>query len=212
MKIGAVVVAAGKSERMGRNKLLIKLKGKTLLEHVLDSISSSCVRQIIVVVGHKPWELNQVLDNPKYNLKVVTNKNYERGMLSSFKKGLGSILDTDAVFLVLGDQLIVDPHFLDQMANVIQANRQTAKIVSPLYRKVRGHPVLLSNALYDQIMSLGDDKTLHDLISNQEKSVVALKAKAWTAIDIDRPEDVVAARRYVSGYNQKTRSEKSKAV
>lgn len=206
MKIGAVVVAAGKSMRMGRNKLLIKLRGKTLLEHVLDGISSSCVRQIVVVVGHKPWELHQVLNNPKYNLKVVTNDNYELGMLSSFKKGLGSILDTEAAFLVLGDQLIIDPRFLDQMAQTMQADRQTAKIVSPLYRNKKGHPVLFSNALYDQILSLSDDKTLHDLISNQAKFTVALEAEAWTAIDIDRPEDVTVAISYVSEYKKRQRA------
>ncbi|MFH0896428.1 MAG: NTP transferase domain-containing protein, partial [Candidatus Bathyarchaeota archaeon] len=57
MKVTSVILAAGKSERMGKNKLLLEMKGKKLIEHILYAIESSVVNETIIVLGNKPWEI-----------------------------------------------------------------------------------------------------------------------------------------------------------
>src|SRR3990170_9111537 len=102
LRSAAVVLAAGKSQRMGRNKLLLEVSGRTLLDHVLDALERSGVDEIFVVLGHKPEELKPIVEFHK--AKVITNFNYEEGMTSSIKAGLRDV-KADAAFIVLGDQL-----------------------------------------------------------------------------------------------------------
>ncbi len=54
MIVGAVVLAAGKSERMGHNKLLLSLNGKKLIDNILDALAESGIDEQVVVLGHKP--------------------------------------------------------------------------------------------------------------------------------------------------------------
>lgn len=118
MKVAAVVVAAGESKRMGKNKLLLKLHGKRLIDHVLDALEASKVNEIIVVLGNKAHEIRRVVEPRLNRVKTVVNERYEEGMTASFKAGLKEAEEADAAFLVLGDQLILDPKFMVVKAEI----------------------------------------------------------------------------------------------
>lgn len=193
MKIAAVVLAAGKSERMGRNKLLLKLKGKTLIELILEALEASKVDEIIVVLGHKPWKVRDVIKSRENRIRIVVNERYEEGMISSFKTGLKHIEHADAAFLVLGDQLILDPKFLNVMIRQMEENRGRALIVSPVHKGKKGHPVLFSKEIFNEILSLEKNEVIRDLIHRHSDSLLTIKGAKWTAIDIDTLEDLMEA-------------------
>jgi molybdenum cofactor cytidylyltransferase len=194
MRIAAVVVAAGKSERMGENKLLIEFCGKPLLGHVLDVLSASRIDEIVVVVGHKPWQLDSILKERQDRVRVVVNEKYEEGMASSFKKGLRTVMDADAVFLVLADQPLLDAEFLDKMIGRLEAG-SGASIVSPTYKGKKGHPVLFSKGTYHSILDLSRNGTLREVLARYAGSLAFLKGDRWTITDIDTPDDVGRVRR-----------------
>ena len=83
-------------------------------------------------------------------------------MTSSFKTGLGRV-SVDAAFLCLGDQAVLDPVLMNKMVDTMEADPE-ALIVSPVHECRRGHPVLFRNSLFPEIMSLGQGKTLKDVV------------------------------------------------
>ncbi len=193
MRVAAVVLAAGKSERMGRNKLLLKLRGKTLIELILDALEASKVGEIVVVLGNKPWEIADAIKPRLNRIKTVVNERYEDGMTSSFKTGLRQIGRADAAFLVLGDQPILDPRFLDIMIEQMEKNRGKALIVSPIYRGKKGHPFLLSKELFSEILSLKEGEVIRDIIHRHSDQLLTVEGVGWTIMDIDTPEDFARA-------------------
>lgn len=193
MKVAAVALVAGKSERMGESKLLLKLGGKMLIDHILDALESSKVNEIIVVLGYKPWEVIEVIEPRLNRIKIVVNERYEEGMTSSFKIGLKQIERVDAVLLVLGDQLILDPKFINVMIEHMERNIGKALIVSPIYKKKKGHPFLISKELFNEILSLKENEVIRDVIHRHIDKLLTIEGAKWTIMDIDTPKDFAEA-------------------
>jgi molybdenum cofactor cytidylyltransferase len=188
MRVGAVVLAAGKSLRMGRNKLLLPLKDKTVIENILDSLEAASVREQIVVLGTEPQEVVETIKPRLSKVKIALNLSPELGMASSFKTGLIMINNVDAAFLVLGDQAILDPNLLTKMVKTMENNPEEL-IVSPIHNGKKGHPLLFHRKLFGEILSLKDTQTLREVIHGHEDRRVTVEAPEWTIIDIDTPED-----------------------
>ena len=193
MKVAAIVLAAGKSERMGKNKLLLSLEGKTIIERVLDSLKTAKIDEIIVVLGHKFVEIRNAIDRSNsgyHDIKIVVNEQYEEGMISSFKKGLKQVMKKDAVFLILGDQLILNPKFLDLM---IEKMRMTDgdKIIVPIFKEKKGHPVLFSKKFFKELLKAEREETIREIINRNMNFVVKVQAEEWINVDIDTPEDFI---------------------
>jgi len=180
-----VVLAAGKSRRMGRNKLLLKLGGITVLDRVLFSLEASVVEEVFVVLGHRPEDLKSIVD--AHAAEAVLNPDYEEGMTSSFKAGLSRVY-VDAAFLCLGDQAVLDPVLMGRMIDAMEADPK-ALLVSPVYEGRRGHPVLFRKALFPEIMNLGRGKTLKDVVEGHGDLHLRVEGDIWCTLDMDTPED-----------------------
>ena len=191
MRSAAVVLAAGKSERMGRNKLLLKVAGRSILDRLLDALNASEIDEVLVVLGHRPQDIRPIAE--AHNAKVVINTEYERGMTSSFKAGLRRV-SADAAFLVLGDQLGLEAELLGLMTVTMESD-QDALIVSPVHRGRRGHPVLFRRTLFPEILSLGLGETVREVVMRHEASHRVVEADVWCTLDIDTPKDFEEARR-----------------
>ena len=113
MIVGAVVIAAGKSKKIGQNKLLLTLNGKTLIENILDALAAADINEQVVVLGIQLEDVVEVIKPRLGKVKIAINVDYEKGMTSSFQTGLIVLSNVDAVFLVPGDQPIVDPKFFE---------------------------------------------------------------------------------------------------
>lgn len=192
LKADAVVLAAGKSERMGRNKLLLKVDNMPILDIVLSALNTSpVIGEILVVLGHKPMELLPTVE--AQGARPVFNPEYEEGMTSSFKAGMRQV-SAEAVFLVLGDQLGLDSELLDRMVTLMDSD-QGALLVSPIFEARRGHPVLLRQALFPEILNLSRQETLRDIVSRHESAHRFVEGDFWSVTDIDTPEDFDKAKK-----------------
>jgi molybdenum cofactor cytidylyltransferase len=193
--IAAIVLAAGESQRMGQNKLLMRLNDDTLLESILNSVTTADIGKTVVVLGHKPEEIMGVLKNWQRRVTIVINENYKRGMTSSFQRGLQQALSADAAFLVLGDQPILDQNYLNIMIREMEHNLGKALIVSPIHKGKRGHPILFHRRLFDEILDLEETETMRDVVHRHVEELLTVEAPRWAIMDIDTPEDYERIRR-----------------
>lgn len=196
MKVAAIVLAAGKSERMGKNKLLMALREKSIIDLLLDALQESKISEIIIVLGNKPWEIINILRSRTNRIRKIINKKYEEGMTSSFITGLKLVNHVDAALLVLGDQPILEPKFVNIMIEQMERNKDKALIVSPIYRGKKGHPLLFSKVLFKEILSLKNNEMIRDIVHRHADSLFTIKGEKWTIMDIDTPEDFQKAKRY----------------
>ena len=185
LRTSAVVLAAGKSERMGANKLLLEVAGRTILDRLLDALDESVVDEAFVVLGHRPEELRPLVGAHK--AEAIINPDYEEGMTSSFRTGLRRV-SSEAAFLVLGDQLGLKADLLEAMIERM-ASDPSAMIVSPVHEGQRGHPVLFGRALFPEILGMGGGEILRDVVDRHEDAHLFVGGDLWCTIDLDTPEE-----------------------
>jgi molybdenum cofactor cytidylyltransferase len=204
MRIAAIVLAAGKSERMEQNKLLMRLNGNTLIGNILDAIAAANVDETVVVLGHEPQQVIDAIKPRLGEVKTVINEDYELGMTSSFQKGMRLVMGSvDVAFLFLGDMPILDRSFLSVMIHRMEVNLDRALIVSPVYKKKKGHPLLFHRQLFREILCLKKTQTIRDIVRRHADRLLTIEAPEWTVMDIDTPEDFARVRSLIKtgGYN-----------
>jgi molybdenum cofactor cytidylyltransferase len=189
MIIGAIVLAAGKSERMGQNKLLLSLNGKKLIDNILDALAEASINEQVVVVGHKPEQIIEAIKPRMNRVKIALNRDYENGMISSFQTGLKLLKHVNATFLVLGDEPIFDPKVLRSLIAQMEKSRGETLIASPIHKGKKGHPLLFHSQLFPEILGLKSLQTIRDVVHSHENELVKINAPKWTVMDIDTPED-----------------------
>ncbi|MFH0897341.1 MAG: NTP transferase domain-containing protein, partial [Candidatus Bathyarchaeota archaeon] len=101
----------------------------------------------------------------------------------------------DAVLLVLGDQLIQGPKLINAMIKKMEENRGKALIVSPIYKGKKGHPILFSKELFDEIRGLKENEVIRDIIHKYGDMHQCIEGDQWTIADIDTPKDFEEATR-----------------
>jgi len=169
MKISAVVLAAGKSERMGTPKPLLTIGGSTFLETIVENLKRAGLKEIIIVLGYKAEEIRPHLPA---RVKSVVNQHYERGQLSSLNVGLNLLSpDTDAFLMVLVDHPLVS---VTTYKGIIDLLTGGAPIVLPKYKGKRGHPVGFSTAYIKELMDAPEDIGARFVIKNNIDSLVEL--------------------------------------
>ena len=189
--VSAILLAAGSSRRMGsRNKLLLPVKGKPLVRHMLDTLLASRVNEIIVVTGFEEGRVREVL--PDSDITVIHNPRHLSGMTSTIQQGvLACSSNTSAYLICLSDTpfiLLQDIHLiLDTYQKAL--NKFAHPIVIPRYKKKAGHPKLFSSHYRDQILNHKGSEGLKNLILEHSNSVVYTEIdsnRIYT--DIDTPE------------------------
>jgi CTP:molybdopterin cytidylyltransferase MocA len=158
MSLGAVVLAAGESTRMGRPKPLLEFAGETFLERILrtlgqlDGLDARCV-----VLGHEAAKIRRAADLE--GAVVLTHRGYRQGMLSSLKAGAKAALkelpDLEALLVCLVDQPLVQAETYAALLNAFQPEKDDVVIAA--YAGEHGHPVVLARPFVERL--LGDSKS-----------------------------------------------------
>jgi molybdenum cofactor cytidylyltransferase len=194
-RIGAIVLAAGLSSRMGRNKLLADIVGKPLLRRVVEAASASSVDPIIVVSGNAADETAAALAG--LQVRVVDNPDYRSGLSTSLKCGLRALPDDcDGAMVLLGDMPAITASLIDKLVAAFDPAESRAICVAT-YRGKRGNPVLWARQFFPDMLQLeGDVGAKHLIAANGEVVCEVEAADDAPLIDIDTPEAlaVYAAR------------------
>ncbi|MEM8811874.1 MAG: molybdopterin-binding/glycosyltransferase family 2 protein [Pseudomonadota bacterium] len=186
-RIAALVLAAGRSSRMGpSNKLLARLEGKPLVRHAVDAaLVSRCVSTTIVV-GHEAERVRKAVSDTA--AEIIENPNYAHGLSTSLKTGLEALGDDiDGVIVLLGDMPRIEPAVLDRLIGAYDP-AQSALIVVPTFEGRRGNPVLWSRRYFAELMGLSGDVGARALLAEFAEAVVELEIGAEVVFDIDTPE------------------------
>ena len=167
--IAAIVLAAGASRRLGRNKLLLPFRGGTVLSATVARVLESPVDQAVVVVGHEADDVRRLGGLPADpRLSVVDNPDWASGMASSLRTGLAACADAVAVIVALGDQPGIDPAVV---ARLVDASRAGAALAVPIHEDAStpegervGHPVLFGRALFAELGALFGDTGAREVV------------------------------------------------
>ena len=176
--ITALLLAAGESDRTKPSlKPLLPVGEKTVIEVVIEKLKKSGVDKIVVVLGHESEKIGKTIKED-----VVLNKEYKKGMLSSVKEGVRS--NPDSNFLIC---LVDHPLIEIKTINRIIDAYDNEKIVVPIYKGKRGHPILIPNALIEELISF-KGKILRDFVHDHEIKEVETDDKG-TTINLNTLED-----------------------
>jgi molybdenum cofactor cytidylyltransferase len=147
--LAAVILSGGASRRMGSPKALRHYQGRPFLEHLLDVTSLPEIGVRRVVLGADADPIAQAVRlKPE---EIVINEDWEKGQLNSIQAALRSLPPgTDGMLLCLIDHPLISVELVRELIEQFHASKKA--IVLPVYDGRRGHPVIFSAALYDELL------------------------------------------------------------
>jgi molybdenum cofactor cytidylyltransferase len=193
-RIAAVVLAAGRSTRMGAvNKLIAEIGGKPLVRIAAEQALASRVSPVIVVTGHEREKVEEALDG--LPVRLVHNPDYADGLGTSLKAGIAAVPeDADAAIVCLGDMPQVDSALIDKLLAAFDPEKG-ALVVTPSIDGRRGNPVVWSRRFFNDLMQIQGDIGARHLIGNYAEAVVEVPVAGEAAlIDVDTPESLTAVK------------------
>jgi molybdenum cofactor cytidylyltransferase len=189
-EIWAIILAAGKSDRMQTNKLLLPYQGKTMIETVIDHVRQSDIDHILVVTGAFRDELLPVIS--RLPVTHCHNSRYEQGMLSSVQCSMRNVPATmDAVMIFLGDQPAIPGEVAGKL--ILEYSKSDKGIIIPVYKGRRGHPLLIDGKYRKIIGKLNHAVGLRDLLHKYPEDILEVNVEMPGILkDIDTEEDYQA--------------------
>lgn len=187
-RVAAVVLAAGRSSRMGAFKPLLPFGVTTVTGHVVASLRAAGLDRIHVVVGHRASDMLPVLAG--LDVTGVVNPDFDRGMFSSVQRGIASLpADVDGCLLLPVDIPLV--RAATHARIVRTAVEHDALIVHPHFRSVRGHPPFVSRGLFDEILhGKGESGGLRAILQAHEAAALQVAIfDRGCLCDMDWPTD-----------------------
>ena len=192
-----IILAAGASVRFGQPKQLIELRGKYLVEWVLDAALKSRLDLVVLVLGHEYQSILQALGTKvrRPRLEVVINHKYHEGQSSSLKAGLVSVRKTfSSIMYLLADQPMINSKTINLLLD--QFHESEKEICVPVFEGQRGNPTIFKGPIYEEIMMIDGDIGARDIIGKEADRVLYAKIKdPLCFFDIDSQEDLKKLRR-----------------
>jgi molybdenum cofactor cytidylyltransferase len=186
--IGAVVLAAGQSLRMGRPKMGLTWNNTTVIGNVVDVLLTAGVDDVLVVTGGAKEVVEDALNG--IPVRTVFNPAFTNGeMITTLQVGLAALREDDkAALVVLGDQPQIK---INVVQTVISAYQQgDYRIVVPSFQVRRGHPWLVSRVLWDVLLAMKPPETMRDFLNQFSSQVNYVKVNTSSILmDLDTPED-----------------------
>ena len=193
-RFAAVILAAGRSTRMGgSNKLLAKVTGKPLARIAAEAALASKAAQVLVVTGHQAETVTDALrDLP---LQFTHNPDFAEGLSTSLRAGLAALPDDiDGAVVMLADMPQVDATLINRLIAAYDAEK-VALIAVPVIDGKRGNPVLWSRRFFPELMTLSGDVGARHLIAKYSEAVVEVPVTGSGALtDVDTPEALDAVK------------------
>ena len=188
-RIAALLLGAGRSRRMGRNKLALPWGDKTVLERCLDTLLHSELAEVHVVIsGESRTFRDRLASHPAFltgRMKYVQNPYPERGMSLSIRKGLRNLSPgIQGVLIALGDQPLLNKRTINALVHAFTAER--GEIIVPFYKGRRGNPVLFDRCYIGELSELKGDVGGRSVVDNHLNRVIRVRTRSEAVVrDID---------------------------
>ncbi len=193
-RIGCIVLAAGRSSRMGaNNKLLEQLDGLPIVRRTVEAVLASRATPVIVVTGHQAAAVGASIDG--LDVKLVHNPDFAQGMSTSLKAGIQALPPhLDGAVVALADMPEIEPAHIDRMISAF-APKEGRTIVVPVFDGSRGNPVLWSAEHFPAMCTLAGDMGARHIIQDNADGVVELDLGSEAVLtDVDTPEALAELR------------------
>ena len=192
-RISAILLAAGLSKRLGRNKLLLPLGDETVLRKTAKTVLESAVSEVILVTGHEEAEVIQAVEG--LDVRLAHNPRYAEGQSTSMIAGVEAAHEEAGAYLfVLGDQPLLTPGIVNDLISLYEKSRPDALVAAPVFQGRRGNPALFSASLRDELLQTSGDAGGRGIIQRLEtespgKIVFLELPNDDMFLDIDTEED-----------------------
>ena len=196
--ITAIILAAGKSTRMGSPKMVLPWDGTTIIEHVISVFAKAGVENILVVTGGAREQVEVIIQDcrNKYPIRSVYNENYsDKDMLSSIQCGLSHIKNKSigAALIGLGDQPQVQERSVRLLCEAYQQTK--SPLIVPSFQMRRGHPWLVAQSLWSEIMDVKSPQTPRDFLNSHAHKIQYVETDTPSILaDLDTPEEYRVSR------------------
>jgi molybdenum cofactor cytidylyltransferase len=193
--IAAIVLAAGRSSRMGgaANKLTEDLGGKPMVRHAVEAALDSGASPVIVVCGHEEPAVRAALAG--LHVRFISNPDYAEGLSTSLKAGIAALPeDSDGVVVLLGDMPLVRAAFIRRLVAAFEAEPGGFAAV-PIHDGDWGNPVVIARALFADVAGLTGDAGARKLLEQRKDTVIEVPADDSVVLDADTPDALEALRR-----------------
>lgn len=194
-RVAGLILAAGRSSRMGVAKPLLPLGSMTVLENAITRVREGGVDEITVVVGWRGDEIGAVA--ARAGARVVVNADFDGGMFTSVVAGIRSVAPGCAGCLLLPvDVPLVRPSTIRAVLGAVPDRRSA--LIYPMFQGRRGHPPFLSRDLFAEILSHDGSGGLRTVLARHKGGAdTVLVDDEGILRDMDTPEDYRAMRRLV---------------
>lgn len=192
-RITAILLAAGLSKRLGRNKLLLPLGDETVVRKTAKAVLASAASEVILVTGHEEAMVKRAVED--LDVRFIHNPRYAEGQSTSMIAGVEAAHEAaEAYLFVLGDQPLLTPGIVNDLISLYEKSRPDALVVAPSYQGRRGNPTLFSAALKDELLRTSGDAGGRGIIQRLEtespdKIVFHRLSNDDIFLDIDTEED-----------------------
>jgi molybdenum cofactor cytidylyltransferase len=195
--IAAILLAAGRSHRMGAFKPLLPFGERTVIEACIGNLQAGGVEDVLVVVGHRAGEIRERLAHAP--VRFAVNAEEESEMSVSIARGVEQVgASAEAVFVALVDQPAVPPEVICLL--IAERKRTGARLIVPEYAGRGGHPVLIDSGFRDELLNLDTQRGLRALFESHRADVLRVPvASPYVVRDMDTWDDYGALYREVFG-------------
>ncbi len=193
-RIAAIVLAAGRSTRMGGpNKLLAEINGRPLVRIAAEEALASQARPVIVVTGHQRERVEAALKG--LDVTLAHNPDFAEGLSTSLKVGIAAVpSDVDGAIVCLGDMPQVDSPLIDLLLAAFDPEKG-ALVVVPTIDGKRGNPVVWSRRFFPELAALDGDTGARHLITTYPEAVTEVSLTGSAAlVDVDTPDALKAVK------------------
>ena len=192
----ALIFAAGKGKRYRDLKQLAKIKGKPVIQHVIDTVQRIDWKfEPVLVLGYKSDRIRDSIDTSR--VKVAENPQFARGLSTSMKTGVKACSsETTGYLFFLADMPLISP---EDIRAVLAGASSGYSLVAPSYHGTRGFPVYIDRCWKEDLLDVTGDMGAREIIKkNQGKLSLVSTENRGVIMDIDEKEDLKKVKTYIT--------------
>jgi len=196
VRVAGLLLAAGASRRMGRNKALVELGGEPLVRRAARAGLEAGLAPLLVVLGHEPEPIREALAGLAF--LEVPNPRHALGMSTSLDAGAAAVpAEADAALVLLADMPLVDAVLV--AAVIARAESTAAPLVTARYGGVTAPPTLYARALFPELRGGEGEGRGREVVRRHAGEAAYVERPAEALADVDREEDLERVRALLAG-------------